>query len=351
LDSCRGAGDDRSGRNGDLDANALTRPGTTSITTRFLVELLDAAGQPPDDLLAAAEVVRTDLASPELVFPLEAFRELWARAAAVQPDIGLTMIERFPPGQMHMLAHLALRSPTVRAALVDLRKHARVTSAADRVSFVERSDGTVQLQYDSAAIPWLAEHYLSMGVVLLTRATGRALPLRRVEFVAASGTASADAYLRRFGLAPHFGAAHNALVFDAAALDWPLLTQDAYLHAILERVAEAREPASEEDSLLGLVRRELGRVLLQGKTPTVEQVAQACRLSPRALRARLAAAGTGFRVLLDEVRRELAREHLGRGLSVTEVAYLLGFSEPAAFQHACRRWFGQTAGELRPRRG
>jgi AraC-like DNA-binding protein len=325
----------------------MTRPGTTSIATRYLVALLDAAGEPPEDLLAQAGVARTQLDSPDLVFPLEGFRELWARAAARQPDIGLAMIERFPPGQMHMLAHLAMRAPNVGTALDDACRHARVTSAAD-VLQMERLGERVRLAYSaSPPNPWMAEHYLSLVLVLLARATGRDLPVRRVEFVATSGTAPDAAYLRRFGVAPVFGAARNALEFDAGALDWPLQTQDGYLHAILERVAEAREPPAEPDSVLEQARREIARHLLQGATPSTDDVARAIGLSARALRARLAAEGSGFRALLDGVRRDLAREHLGRGLSVTETAYLLGFSEPAAFQHACRRWFGEAAGELR----
>ena len=68
-----------------------------------------------------------------------------------------------------------------------------------------------------------------------------------------------------------------------------------------------------------------------------------------ALRARLRGEGTTFRQLLDDTRRDLARDHLNRGLSATTTAYLLGFSEPAAFQHACRRWFGKAAGAVRER--
>ena len=79
----------------------------------------------------------------------------------------------------------------------------------------------------------------------------------------------------------------------------------------------------------------------------MQQVAAACGFSVRALRERLAQEQASFRRLLDEVRRDLAREHLARGLSVTETCYLLGFSEPSAFQHACKRWFGHAAGELR----
>ena len=56
-----------------------------------------------------------------------------------------------------------------------------------------------------------------------------------------------------------------------------------------------------------------------------------------------------YRDLLDATRRDLAQQHLRCDLSVTQVAYLLGFSEPAAFQHACRRWFGCSAGDMQRR--
>ena len=95
---------------------------TTSITPRFLAAVLEEAGQAAavDAWLAGVGVGREALVDADMAWPLPAFRELWARAAAVQPDIGLALVERFPPGQMHLLAHLAMRSPTVGAALGSL---------------------------------------------------------------------------------------------------------------------------------------------------------------------------------------------------------------------------------------
>lgn len=291
---------------------------------------------------------RQALGEPGLAMPLPAFRELWARAAALQPDIGLTLVERFPPGQMHMLAHLALRSATVEAALQDVCRHASVNSPADVLEF--ENDGTLaRFSYACRAAgednPWMAEHYLAMAVRFLGQATERALPLRSVQFKAPA-QAPLSAYQSRFGLTPEFNAVGNAISFDALALDWPLLTHDAYLHGILERVAQERS-SPVPIALLEQVREQIALELLRSQVPTLESIALSCKLSARALRNRLTQHNSGFRQLLDEVRRDLTREHLARGLSVGETAYLLGFSEPAAFQHACRRWFGRSAGELR----
>ncbi|MCB1573670.1 MAG: AraC family transcriptional regulator ligand-binding domain-containing protein [Dokdonella sp.] len=326
----------------------MSRWTTTSIASRHLVALLDAAGRPVDDLLLQAGVSRESLAEPEIRMPLQSFAELWARAASVHPDIGISLVERFAPGQMHMLAHLAMRSATVEGAISDACRYAGLTSAADRLDFEQ--DGRIAcFRYTSLAPeihnPWMAEHYLSMSTVFLAQASGRSLPLREVAF-AADAQAPMSAYVDRFGLEPHFNSGRNQLVFDAAALEWPLLTQDDYLHAILERVALSRrtEPV---DDLLETVREALAKSILAGTTPTIDAIAISCRSSPRALRQRLVQRETTFRRLLDETRRDIAGEHLGRGLSVAEIAYLLGFSEPAAFQHACKRWYGKSVGELR----
>lgn len=326
----------------------MSRWTTTSIASRHLVALLDEAGQPVDDLLVQAGVSRESLAEPEIRMPLASFAELWARAALVHPDIGISLVERFPPGQMHMLAHLAMRSATVGGAIRDACRYAGVTSAADRLDFEQ--DGQIAcFRYSSRAPdihnPWMAEHYVSMSTVFLAQASGRPLPLREVTF-AADAQAPLSAYVDRFGLEPHFNSGRNQLVFDAAALEWPLLTHDDYLHAILERVALSRrtEPV---DDLLETVREALAKSILAGTTPSIDAIAISCRSSPRALRQRLAQRDTTFRRMLDETRRDIAREHLGRGLSVAEITFLLGFSEPAAFQHACRRWFKMAAGDVR----
>jgi len=322
---------------------------TTSIAARFLVALLDEARRPPDALLERFGLEREALASLDFAMPLEPFRELWAQAAEVRPDIGLRLLERFPPGQMHVLAHLALRSATVQAAIEDVRRFAGVTIATDTLDF-QREGAEARLTYATLGAapdnPWMVEHYLSMIVVFLARSSGRALPIQSVEFRAGQQAAAAD-YLQRFGVAPRFESTRNAISFDAAALDWPLSTSDDYMHAILERVALARGAIAQVPSVLASARAALARFLLKGTTPSMQEVASACGLGVRALREQLASEGASFRRLLDDVRRDLAREHLARGLSVTETSYLLGFSEPAAFQHACKRWFGQSAGELR----
>jgi AraC-like DNA-binding protein len=71
-------------------------------------------------------------------------------------------------------------------------------------------------------------------------------------------------------------------------------------------------------------------------------------MSRRTLARQLAEEGTSFEALLDEVRLGVALQGLtGSELNVQDVAFLLGYSETAAFSRAFRRWTGQSPAEYR----
>jgi AraC-like DNA-binding protein len=80
----------------------------------------------------------------------------------------------------------------------------------------------------------------------------------------------------------------------------------------------------------------------------IETVARALATSTRSLQRRLAEAGISYQQLLDNTRRDAADEYLADPrLSIGEVAYLLGYSEPAAFHRAFKRWNGITPQSFR----
>lgn len=322
---------------------------TSSIATRFLVEVLDQAGAPCEDLITAIPADRTALAGADLRTPWPVFAALWQRAAAVDEAIGLSLHERFPAGQMHVLTHLVLRSATVGAALAAGCDYFAAVSPAERMATAV-SGGRVAVHYrlapPSVPIPWLTEHYFAMTVGFLGRALGRPLPILAVAFRHAP-LAGAEAYRARFGVAPRFGSGDDRIEMPADCLAWALPTHDAYLRDILERVTAQQMPTTAAAEWTGRVGDLLARDFLGGRKPTLGATAKSLGLGSDALRARLSAEGQTYRRLCDEVCRRLAREHLDRGLSATSVSYLLGFSEPAAFQHACRRWFGKAAGAVR----
>jgi AraC-like DNA-binding protein len=82
--------------------------------------------------------------------------------------------------------------------------------------------------------------------------------------------------------------------------------------------------------------------LLPAGDAAIERVARALGLSRQTLYRRLKEEGTTFEALLDGVRRRLAIELIREGASVKDAAYRLGFSDPAAFSRAFKRWTGSS---------
>jgi AraC-like DNA-binding protein len=108
--------------------------------------------------------------------------------------------------------------------------------------------------------------------------------------------------------------------------------------------------ASREDSSPGLrhgVERIIARLLCRGEAET-EVVADELGMSVRTLARRLGDLGVTFAQILDELRHDLALRYLrDPNLSLSQIAFLLGYSELSAFSHAFRRWTRTTPGEWR----
>ena len=116
----------------------------------------------------------------------------------------------------------------------------------------------------------------------------------------------------------------------------------AFESKIPERRPEPRESPFRRD-----IEQRVAPILASGPV-RIAEVASALGLSRQTLYRRLKTEGITFEALLDDLRRRLALQLLrDQGLSVKETAYRLGFSDPAAFSRAFKRWTGQSPTEMR----
>ena len=87
--------------------------------------------------------------------------------------------------------------------------------------------------------------------------------------------------------------------------------------------------------------------LLPSGAVTNQRVAREFGMSPRTLARRLDNLGTSFGQILDGIRHQLALRYLEEAdARASQIAYLLGYSEPSAFNHAFRRWTGVSPSEF-----
>jgi AraC-like DNA-binding protein len=99
--------------------------------------------------------------------------------------------------------------------------------------------------------------------------------------------------------------------------------------------------------LEGMVENQLLSLLPSGRVQAAV-VAGQLGMSPRSFTRHLADEGTTFGEILDRLRNHLALRYLAdERISLQQIAWLLGYSELAAFNHAFRRWFGTSPGRAR----
>jgi AraC-like DNA-binding protein len=127
---------------------------------------------------------------------------------------------------------------------------------------------------------------------------------------------------------------------------------DRHIHGLLTTYADyllAKAPRS--DSIRDFVASAVRDGLTQGR-PDFDFVAARLGMSPRSLQRRIAALGTSFNIIRDDIRFELANFLLTRSsLSISEIAYRLGYSEIASFTHAFSKRFGQSPRKVRSSAG
>src|SRR5207247_368016 len=110
--------------------------------------------------------------------------------------------------------------------------------------------------------------------------------------------------------------------------------------ALLEKLESAKSTRGRVENLL--------TPLLHTGGATMGAIASKLGLSRQSLFRKLKAEGVTFEQVLDGLRHTLALRYLnGEGLSVKETAFRLGFSEPASFSRAFKRWTGTSPAMVR----
>jgi AraC-like DNA-binding protein len=157
--------------------------------------------------------------------------------------------------------------------------------------------------------------------------------------IAGPGTPAASRYSSLFHAPVRFDAPETTVAMPSESLPVPnpLADPRAFADAISELDAMERHFLQGA----GIVDRVERALEERDDEPSLGDIAASLKVSPRTLERLLRNSQTSFRALLEERRRRHAERLLrDETLTIAEVAYRLGFADPANFTRACRRWFG-----------
>ncbi len=300
-----------------------------------------AAGKPEARLFARAGLRADRLSDDEGFVDLEKYLRLFELTAReTRDDLGIHIGRAFNLESLPML----YESRTILDALRALARVVDDHLEGPRVE-IDCTPELATLRYRiDLGDPSTRRQHVETVVVIAARALRRLAAGRfRPQVVCFEHPAPRDTreHERIVGAPCRFGEPMTAIQFDALHLRDPV--------ARAPRVSLARS-APQTESWIDRVRQDVARALPDGH-PSIGLVAQQLSLSVRTLQRRLVEQGVVYRGLVDDVRRELALGYLADpALSLTELAFLLGYSELSAFDRAFRRWTGTSPGAFRASR-
>ena len=251
-----------------------------------------------------------------------------------------------------LVCYVGLAAPNVGAFLANYARYARIYSDVLELDFSHLKDnGLIGWQYSlspSVARRQYVEYTSAVFLNTLRHFSASEIVPQHVSFE----------HLRRehisvledsFGCSISFGADRNSFEFKAKDLELPLISADHQLLLVLQSYADQvlAEKNRELPGLVFEVERVIADLLARGEA-TLDNVAATMGMSPRTLSRKLAAEGTSFFRVLEDLRKSLSKSYLrDSDLVLAEIAFLLGYSGLSSFNDAFKRWTGSSPGQYR----
>ena len=319
----------------------------------LLLRYAEQIGLDQQQLMARAGLSAEMLQDPDARIRHSYMMELWrvVREGRENEPHGLRAAQTLHASELGVVGYAMIYSESLLRALHRLVRYSRLLSEAVQYQVQERDDRIVLVAeaHSNLLAMWHpVVTSLAVTLTVLREITGEPVAPLEVRLQPPS-PAETDEYREFFGCPVRFDKARAAIVFSRSQMQLPIKAADPVLSGYLDQLAGhvLGSLQAPPESFVDQVRRALWYELSAGK-PEVWRIAKRLKTSPRTLQRRLTQSGTSFSALLEQLRRDLSgRLLLDRKLAVSEVAFLLGYSEPSAFQRAFRRWQGQSPSQFR----
>lgn len=265
------------------------------------------------------------------------------------PCMGLKLASLWHPSHLSSLGYAWLASSTLYTALNRLSRYVRIINDAITVQLVEDEENLIIIiSSEDRAFP---AHYhadaTSAIILCMCRVNyGEELNPVSVSFKHSVTDCSGE-YFSFFRCPVEFGADQNQIILPLDVINKRLTSSNPQLAQINDQVMVNYLVRLDKDDIIQQVKAAILDQLPSGNV-TDDSVSEAVYTSIRSLQRKLHEKGTTFKTILTEVRKDLALKYIhDRKLTLTEISFMLGFSEMSSFSRAFKRWTGESPKEFR----
>ena len=263
------------------------------------------------------------------------------------PSIGLSIVDYMNPTVYEALGVAILCSSTIRNLFRRFERFFDIVSTLERGRYYDTDYGGYfaeepLVQYSDVTKGVHADAFAAVVVRFIRLVYQPVYEPRLVELSSTPPKELKDRYTDHFGTNIQFGADRTAIHVNTADLDAPLTGSNASLAFHNDQLATAILADLKKHDLRARVYARLIEYLPAGDCSR-EKVAHSLNMSESAFQKKLKADGTSYQEVLDDTRSELAKHYLGKSkLSISEAAFLLGFTDSSNFSRAFKRWTGKS---------
>jgi AraC-like DNA-binding protein len=346
-----------------MTAGIKTGPSVSAGFARALLELAVSKGADGPALAARAGLDPAQLEDQDNRIALDDYITLMHAAKRMTGDAALALRfgEAFELAELSIVALIGQSCETMADALAQLGRYSRliidipVSDPKGQRLVLSRENGQVWLidtRTNPNDFPELTESSFARMASASRIPPGQTPWVKAIHVTHAAPAWRAE-YDRVFRVPITFESDRNALLMtDDSFLTLRTPQPSRYVFGILSERADALlAELQSARTMRARVESVLLPILHTGKA-RMETAAERLGLSRATLFRQLRSEGTTFEKVLDALRHRMALDYLGaRKVSVNETAYLVGFSDPAAFSRAFKRWEGRRPREVRHGKG
>jgi AraC-like DNA-binding protein len=321
------------------------RPTTIAGYALAIRQALEYRGVDPARVFRAAEVSQELSNDPLNRLTIDEVTRLFKACVEIthDPYFGLTVAKFLHASNLHALGHALLASTSLLDFCRRLERYFRLASQVASIEVAERP-GAVELITHPLFNPCAEteDAWLAIVVRFMREMLRRDYKPLYVQLMHDRPAGGSKPYEQYFGCPVEFGYADATLVFDRAEMDQPLPGACPEIAQANDQLAASYIAKIERTDSVAMVRSAIIGLLSSGDCSR-RRVADALHLSEATLQQRLAQRNTSFQALLDDTRRELACNYIRQAaMSVTEITFLLGFTDVSNFTRAFKRWTGKS---------
>jgi len=337
-----------------MHSHIVLGPSVSSSWVRSICQTIRGYNVDPATLLQQAQIDPSLLHIPEARYPIESVRTLWELIIQHTGDklIGFRVGKEIQAASLHGLGLAMMASSCLTQLLELISTYCKIISTTMSVKIETEQNYTKVListlegcePKHSACLSLLTFIYRQSCQLVQHPVIPKFVNLTITDQIAKNDINKLDTYFNR---SVNLGAEVDAICFNYSDLIEPYASSNPELLKLNEQLAIEYLTKINNNDICNAVAAQINHILPH-HVPTLDQVAANLNLSPRTLQRKLKLANSSFDFLLDNTKKQLAGDLLAHSEdNITEIGFLLGFSDASNFNRACQRWFNCSPTQYR----